>query len=106
MCLELDMQWIKKESTRKVSMQKIALIHIIALTLSLISCRAEAFGDYEVDWPTSVSGQSHTLRITIDGCTTLFKIKDGNLEKFSKSKDSLKEVTAVAIKRSKNGCKD
>lgn len=87
-------------------MHKIVATHIMALTLSLVSCRVEAFHDYEVDWPTSVSGKSHTLRITIDGCTTLFKIKDGDLEKFSKSKASLREASAVAIKRSKNGCKD
>lgn len=87
-------------------MQKIALIHIIALTLSLISCRVEAFDDYEVDWPTSVSGQSHTLRITIDGCTTLFKVKDKDLEKFSKSKESLKEAIKAAISKKENGCKD
>jgi hypothetical protein len=86
-------------------MKKILAIHLLAITLSLVSCRVEAFTDYEVDWPTSVSGQSHTLRITIDGCTSLLEVKDKDLEKFSNSKESMMEAIKAAISKKENGCK-
>lgn len=86
-------------------MRTVLLIYILAAILALPKC-AQAFSDDDyVDWPTSVSGKSHTLRISIDGCISLFKVEDKNLEKFTKDKQSLKEVMAKAIERSKNGCK-
>lgn len=86
-------------------MRTVALVYIVAAILALPKC-AEAFTDYDVDWPTSISGKEHTLRIVIDGCTTLFKIEHKNLEKFTNDQNAKKEVVMKAIERTQNNCKD
>jgi hypothetical protein len=83
---------------------KAVAIYLATLLFFLMPLNADAM-DYEIDWPTSISGKQHTLRITIDGCITLINVKHSDLEKFSNSNESLNEVIALAIKRSKNGCK-
>lgn len=78
----------------------------MAAILAIPQCAKAFSNDDYVDWPTSVSGKSHTLRISIDNCISIFKIEDKNLDKFTKDKQSLKDVMAKAIERSKNGCKN
>jgi hypothetical protein len=86
-------------------MKKLFLLYAIALSLAVLaSSEADASTDYDIDWPTSISGKQHILRITIDSCVTLIKIKDSDLEKFSNDKTSLKEVVQIAIKHTLSGC--
>lgn len=82
----------------------IVLIYMLALSLLMVPSHAKSFQDFDVDFPSS-SSKDHTLRITIDGCDTLVKIKSKDLESFSKDSKSLKEAIEIATKRSKNGCK-
>jgi hypothetical protein len=86
-------------------MRTAVLVYIIAAILAIPTC-AKAFTDYDVDWPTSISGKEHTLRIVIDGCTTLFKVADKNLEKFRNDEKAKQEVVMKAIQRTNNNCKD
>lgn len=85
------------------SILKAMAIYLTVLALICLSSKSEAM-DYDVDWVSSAHGV-HVLRITIDKCTTLFDIKDENLEKFAKDSNSYKEVIATAIKREQNGCR-
>lgn len=86
-------------------MKTALLVYTLAAILALPKC-AQAFEDYDVDWPTSVSGKEHTLRVIIDGCTTLFKVADKDLEKFRKDSKKKHEVVMKAIQRASNNCKD
>ena len=86
-------------------MKTLILVHALAVILVFPKC-AQAFTDYDVDWPTSISGKEHTLRVVIDGCTTLFKVADKNLEKFRNDQNAKKEVVMKAIERTQNNCKD
>lgn len=85
----------------------IPLIYIAALLLCLTTCNVEAktFNNYYVDWPTSKSGQYHVVRVGIENCETTFKIKDKDLEKFSKDAEAKKQLIAKAIARYNNECK-
>lgn len=78
------------------------IIYLIAFLLLCFSSKSDAM-EYDVDWPSSANGV-HVLRITINNCTTLFKVKDKDFDSFMKDKayyDALK----TAIEREKNGCK-
>lgn len=91
-------------------MDKLKIFMVYFVSLMLTTCllkKAEAFSEYDVEWPTSDGKkQTSTIVITIDGCRTLITMKNSDIEAFSKSKSILKEATATAIKRAKNGCKD
>ncbi len=86
-------------------MRTMVLVYVMAAVLAIPKC-SEAFTDYDVDWPTSVSGKEHTLRVVIDGCTTLFKVEHKNLEKFRNDQKAKKQVVMKAIQRTQNNCKD
>lgn len=86
-------------------MRTIALIYLMAAALALPKC-AQAFEDYDVDWPTSISGKEHTLRVVIDGCTYLYKVADKDLEKFRHDEKAKRAVVMKAIARANNKCRD
>ena len=63
-----------------------------------------AFDDYDVDFePSKVPGIS-IVRITVDGCTSKFKVKDKDFKTFSNSDDALKELIDIAIDQAAEGC--
>lgn len=86
-------------------MFKGVIIHIAALLLSITPFNADAFSEYEVDWPSSNNGV-HTLRITIDKCTTYFHIKDKDFQKFTENNEAVSDALKKAIERSSSGCKN
>lgn len=87
---------------------KIAMIHLLAFLLACAPFKAAAtsFNDYEVDWPSSPEKGVHVLRITIDGCTTLFKIKDKDFYDFAENKQAVTDALKKAIARTDSGCKN
>lgn len=89
-------------------MNYLKVITIYLVPLVLVTCsfkKAEAFTDYDVEWPTSDGKkQTSTLVITIDGCKTAITMKNTDIETFSSNKKNLDEAVAVAIKRAANGC--
>ena len=83
-------------------MIKVIFIHVVALSLTLVSCTSQA-REIEVDFPTS-SGDQHILRITIDNCTTLFKIETKDLLKINND-EILQNFMQKAVEHSKTGCR-
>ena len=85
-------------------MKKIIAIHMSAFLLAMMPLKAKAFiEDYEVDWPSSQNG-IHVLRISINGCETLFKVKDKDFYDFAANKEAVKDALNKAIARAKAGC--
>lgn len=88
-----------------LSRKILLVISVYLIAAVLFYTPAKAYTDYSVDWPSS-NAREHTLRIEIDGCVSLFKIKTENLDKFAKSQTALQEVLKAAQKRAENGCKN
>jgi hypothetical protein len=84
---------------------KIVCIYVAALMFSIISCQAKAYVDYDVDWPPSNEKGIHTLRITIDGCSTIFKIKDKDFYDAVANEEAMMDSVKKAIARAAKGCK-
>lgn len=91
------------------NMNYLKVITIYLVPLVLVTCsfkKAEAFTDYDVDWPTSDGRkQTSTLVITIDGCETKFTMKNSDIERFRNDKDNLKAAVRIAIQNTETGCK-
>lgn len=66
-----------------------------------ISC---AFDDYDVDFEPSKEPGISIVRITVDGCTSKFKVKDKDFKTFSKSDAALDQILDLAIDRAAKGC--
>lgn len=75
------------------------LIALLAITLVSSECLA-----YDVDWDPNHPSNLHILRITVDGCTTNFKVPDKEFYKFTESDKALNDALDIAIERAKNGC--
>lgn len=77
----------------------------LMLLILLIPIKSLAFDDYDVDWSPDRDSGMHVLRITIDGCETLFKIKDKDFYIFAKSKAALDQALDKAIEHKDHGCR-
>ena len=76
----------------------------IVLSLVMISTAHADIADYDVDWnPVRESGY-HILRITINNCTTQFKIKDKDFYNATANDKALTEALVKAVDRSSRGC--
>jgi len=71
------------------------------LMIPSISC---AFDDYDVDFEPSKEPGISIVRITVDGCTSKFKVKDKDFKTFSKSDAALDQILDLAIDRAAKGC--
>lgn len=85
---------------------KAMIVYVGALILCLISCKANAFQDYDVEWPISDGKkQTSTVVITIDGCKTKITMKNSDIESFSQP-DNIKKAVQTAIQNTNSGCKN
>lgn len=88
-------------------MRETIVISITTLLLILASIRANAF-EYEVDMPNSGNPQYEAIRVSVDGCDTIFKINKKEFPAFrARMHDDpsiVKDMVNKAITRSKNGC--
>lgn len=76
----------------------------LLLILLMSPYTASAITSYDVDFPHSTDPAYQLLRVTIDRCETLIKIKSGDLIFFSKDRKSMNDVIKLAIERAKIGC--
>ena len=60
--------------------------------------------DYDVDWQPSREKNVHILRITIEGCTTKFKIKSEDFYDATANDKALYDALKKAIGRAGTGC--
>jgi hypothetical protein len=81
-------------------MKKLAIMLVVFFPLQGFS-----FTNYIVDWPRSNS-KYHTLEITIETCTTAFKIPTDELSNFRNNSDALDQAVELAIKRYRNSCRN
>lgn len=83
--------------------KRAAFVHLIAFLLVFHPSVSHSFS-YDIDWPIS-DAQSHTLSITINGCETFFKVKNEDLDAFSKDTMILKQALEKAMIKANRGCK-
>jgi hypothetical protein len=78
----------------------------LCLILAILFHRplVHGFETYDVDWKPDRPSNVHILRITVDGCTTEFKVPNKDFHKFSNNGDALTQALDVAIERAENGC--
>ena len=76
-----------------------------SIIFALLLIPNAAFADYDVDWQPSEEPGIHILRIEIDSCTTLFKIKDKDFYAFVGNSKALEDALDKATARSRNRCK-
>jgi hypothetical protein len=84
---------------------KIILIYLVALFFAFTS-KAEEILNYDVEWPKSKHGEYHLLKITLNECQTLIKIKHDDLENFSSNDKNIKQALQKAKQNLYNGCKN
>lgn len=77
-------------------------LFIALLLLSSISSKASSTVD--VEWINS-NPTYDTLLITVDGCSTFFKIKKEDVLKLLTNQAALNQAVKSAINHSKTGCK-
>ncbi len=78
---------------------------LLLFSLLMIStANANELMDYDVDWNPSREKGFHMLRITIEGCTTQFKIKDEDFYEATANEEALTQALVKAIKRANTGC--
>lgn len=76
---------------------------LLLIATLLIPIRSAAI-DYDVEWPTSDEKGIHLLVITINGCSTKFKVKDEDLSAFSENDKALDQAVDKSYERSNSGC--
>jgi hypothetical protein len=82
----------------------VTLIYIIATIIILTpNCSKASTYDVDVDWPTS-KGNVHSLRVSINGCDTIFLLKTNELEKLNNDNNALDKVIKTSIDHYKTGC--
>jgi hypothetical protein len=74
------------------------------LTVILFAQVSLAYDDYDVDWKPDHPSDVHILRITVDKCTTEFKVLNKDFYSFTKNDDALQQLLDLAIKRAEKGC--
>lgn len=75
---------------------------LLTLVISL-SAIAESNSDYYID--SYDKGTYELYVITIRGCQTVFKISKDEHEELPKNIKAINQMVAIAINRSKNGCR-
>lgn len=75
------------------------------LSVFMWGVAATAF-DYDVDMPTSPDPKVQLIRVTVDDCKTLFKVKKEDFDKFATNSSAVTQLVKKAIERSSSGCSD
>jgi len=84
----------------------IVAVYIVTFFISIFAhSKDKSFyiREYYIDWPKSNS-KTHTLRISINGCESLFEIDNNSFESFVKDDGLLNKTIEIAKERSFNGC--
>jgi hypothetical protein len=76
----------------------------LLLAILMIPSISYAFDDYDVDFEPSKEPGISIVRVTVDGCTSKFKVKDKDFKLFSKSDAALDQILDLAIDRATKGC--
>lgn len=74
----------------------------LLILVLLVSSYARA--DVDVDMPASGDQKLEIIRVSIDGCETLFKIKKEDFKRFSNNDAAMDELVAKANEHARSGC--
>lgn len=77
---------------------------LFALLLSFSAHAEWDAEDIDVDWQPSNEKNVHNLRIVVNGCKTIFKIKNKDFAAAANDDQALTDALAKAIARSSSGC--